>query len=62
MRFAAKHWEWFAGAFITASAVYWIAAAIPDAVAPDRYTATDAAADRAVIEKQIEALQIEVSK
>lgn len=57
MQFVVRYWEWLGAAFAVASAVFWVWAALPETVAPDRYTASDAAADLAEIERQIEALQ-----
>ena len=58
IQFVVKHWEWITGIFVVFSAIGWLAAAMMD-VDMDRYTATDAAVDRAYIEKQIEMLRDE---
>jgi len=62
MRFIVRNWEIIASVFVVLSLIYWLSVNARDTVAPDRYTATDAAEDLAVIERQIEVLQIEVMR
>jgi len=58
--FWVKYWEWLAGAFVAGSFIYWLGVLLGGYVAPDRYTATDAANDRTAIEREIEQLRNEI--
>ena len=62
MRFFLKHWEWFASGFSVLCVIGWSLVFTFDVKEgiQDRYTAADAAADRAFIQKEVEILREQV--